>query len=179
MTSRLCQACARCPACARLRGRSVTTAAVALPYGYASAPARQTAPKQTTPWRPIMVRQTPNTWDKFIRWSLITKIATVCVCVFCLCAVGFYMVANTGADVLPQGSVSTLTSSVRPATSHTECVHFWYHTGGENSGKQDKEWYLCVFIGLHACDVCVRYGMYDCRPCYLLVSLGALYVSII
>ncbi|XP_041916019.1 apical endosomal glycoprotein [Alosa sapidissima] len=48
---------------------------------------------------------------------------------------GFYMVANTGADALPRASVSTLTSSVRTASSNTECVHFWYHTGGEKPGS--------------------------------------------
>lgn len=47
---------------------------------------------------------------------------------------GFYMLANTGVNVLPQGSVTTLTSSFRSASSG-ECVHFWYHTGGENSGS--------------------------------------------
>lgn len=69
----------------------------------------------------------------------------VCVCVYlCICAVlfelyvGFYMLANTGVNVLPQGSVTTLTSSFRSATS-AACVHFWYHTGGENSGIKDTK----------------------------------------
>ncbi|XP_051533001.1 apical endosomal glycoprotein [Myxocyprinus asiaticus] len=47
---------------------------------------------------------------------------------------GFYMLAHSGADVLPLGSVMTLTSPVRCGLSHTECVHFWYHTGGDNPG---------------------------------------------
>ncbi|KAK7131349.1 hypothetical protein R3I94_016476 [Phoxinus phoxinus] len=47
---------------------------------------------------------------------------------------GFYMLAHSGVDVLPQGSVTTLTSPVRRGLTHTECVHFWYHTGGENPG---------------------------------------------
>ncbi|XP_051959862.1 apical endosomal glycoprotein [Xyrauchen texanus] len=47
---------------------------------------------------------------------------------------GFYMLAHSGADVLPLGSVMTLTSPVRSGLSHTECVHFWYYTGGDNPG---------------------------------------------
>lgn len=47
---------------------------------------------------------------------------------------GFYMLAHSSVDVLPQGSVTTLTSPVRRGVSHTECVHFWYHTGGEKPG---------------------------------------------
>ncbi|KAG1943364.1 MAM and LDL-receptor class A domain-containing protein [Pimephales promelas] len=47
---------------------------------------------------------------------------------------GFYMLAHSGVDVLPLGSVTTLTSPVRRGLTHTECVQFWYHTGGEKSG---------------------------------------------
>ncbi|XP_016407423.1 apical endosomal glycoprotein [Sinocyclocheilus rhinocerous] len=47
---------------------------------------------------------------------------------------GFYMLAHSSSDVLPEGSVTTLTSPVRRGLSHTECVHFWYHTGGEKPG---------------------------------------------
>lgn len=47
---------------------------------------------------------------------------------------GFYMLAHSGVDVLHQGSKMTLTSPVRRGLAHTECVHFWYHTGGENPG---------------------------------------------
>ncbi|KAK2872509.1 hypothetical protein Q8A67_022406 [Cirrhinus molitorella] len=47
---------------------------------------------------------------------------------------GFYMLAHSSSDVLPQGSVTTLTSPVRRGLSHTECVHFWYHTGGDKPG---------------------------------------------
>ncbi|XP_058472794.1 apical endosomal glycoprotein [Solea solea] len=48
---------------------------------------------------------------------------------------GFYMMANTGADVLPSGSATVLTSPVRQGTTKTECVHFWYHMGGKNPGS--------------------------------------------
>nr|XP_055035973.1 apical endosomal glycoprotein [Misgurnus anguillicaudatus] len=47
---------------------------------------------------------------------------------------GFYMLAHSGVDVLPQGSEMTLTSPERIGLGHTECVHFWYHTGGKNPG---------------------------------------------
>uniref|UniRef100_A0A9J7XLE9 MAM domain-containing protein n=1 Tax=Cyprinus carpio carpio TaxID=630221 RepID=A0A9J7XLE9_CYPCA len=47
---------------------------------------------------------------------------------------GFYMLAHSSSDILPEGSVTTLTSPVRRGLSHTECVHFWYHTGGEKPG---------------------------------------------
>ncbi|XP_062410889.1 apical endosomal glycoprotein-like [Sardina pilchardus] len=53
---------------------------------------------------------------------------------------GFYMVANTGADSLPQDSKIILATSDRSASSDMECVHFWYHTGGEKPGK------LSVFV---------------------------------
>ncbi|XP_071322450.1 apical endosomal glycoprotein [Trachinotus anak] len=48
---------------------------------------------------------------------------------------GFYMMANTGANILPSGSSSVLTSPVRQGTALTECVHFWYHMGGVNPGS--------------------------------------------
>ncbi|TRY88578.1 hypothetical protein DNTS_034551 [Danionella cerebrum] len=47
---------------------------------------------------------------------------------------GFYMLAYTDAEVLPRGSVTTLTSPVRQGLAHTECVNFWYHTGGDQPG---------------------------------------------
>ncbi|XP_021324713.2 apical endosomal glycoprotein isoform X2 [Danio rerio] len=47
---------------------------------------------------------------------------------------GFYMLAHSSVDILPEGSVTTLTSPVRKGLSHTECVHFWYHTGGDKPG---------------------------------------------
>lgn len=46
---------------------------------------------------------------------------------------GFYMIAYTGSKKLDD--LSTLTSPVRSATTHTECVYFWYHTGGKNPGS--------------------------------------------
>ncbi|KAF0031182.1 hypothetical protein F2P81_015737 [Scophthalmus maximus] len=48
---------------------------------------------------------------------------------------GFYMMANTGANILPSGSAAVLTSPVQPGTTKTECVHFWYHMGGVNPGS--------------------------------------------
>ncbi|XP_076836501.1 apical endosomal glycoprotein [Brachyhypopomus gauderio] len=47
---------------------------------------------------------------------------------------GSYMLAHSGEDVLPRGSVMTLTSPLHRSEVHTECVHFWYHTGGQNPG---------------------------------------------
>ncbi|XP_053334693.1 apical endosomal glycoprotein [Clarias gariepinus] len=47
---------------------------------------------------------------------------------------GYYMLAHSGMDVLPQGSVTTLTSPVRRGSTHTECVYFWYNMGGHNPG---------------------------------------------
>lgn len=46
------------------------------------------------------------------------------------------MLAHSGVDVLSQGGKMTLTSPVRRGLGHTECVHFWYHTAGENPGKR-------------------------------------------
>ncbi|KAF5896237.1 apical endosomal glycoprotein, partial [Clarias magur] len=47
---------------------------------------------------------------------------------------GYYMLVHSGVDVLPQGSVTTLTSPVRRGLTHTECVYFWYNMGGHNPG---------------------------------------------
>ncbi|KAI4877721.1 hypothetical protein NFI96_021978, partial [Prochilodus magdalenae] len=47
---------------------------------------------------------------------------------------GYYMLAHSGVEVLPQGSLMTLSSPVRSGVAHTECVRFWYHTGGNNPG---------------------------------------------
>ncbi|XP_066502340.1 apical endosomal glycoprotein [Hoplias malabaricus] len=47
---------------------------------------------------------------------------------------GYYMLAHSGVEVLPQGSVMTLSSPVRRGVAHTECVRFWYHTAGPNPG---------------------------------------------
>eukprot|EP00063_Salmo_salar_P009287 XP_013984122.1 PREDICTED: apical endosomal glycoprotein isoform X2 [Salmo salar] len=47
---------------------------------------------------------------------------------------GYYMMADSDVEILPQGSVATLTSPVRVGVAQTECVHFWYHMGGENPG---------------------------------------------
>ncbi|KAE8284847.1 Apical endosomal glycoprotein MAM domain-containing protein 4 Precursor [Larimichthys crocea] len=46
---------------------------------------------------------------------------------------GFYMMANTGANILPPGKTAVLTSPVHQGI--TKCVHFWYHIGGENPGS--------------------------------------------
>ncbi|XP_072228678.1 apical endosomal glycoprotein [Leuresthes tenuis] len=48
---------------------------------------------------------------------------------------GFYMMVNTGAAILPLGTTSVLTSPVRQGIVKTECLHFWYHMGGENPGS--------------------------------------------
>ena len=45
------------------------------------------------------------------------------------------MMADSDVEILPQGSVATLTSPVRVGVAQTECVHFWYHMGGENPGE--------------------------------------------
>ncbi|KAK3524127.1 hypothetical protein QTP70_018036, partial [Hemibagrus guttatus] len=47
---------------------------------------------------------------------------------------GYYMLAHSGLNALPQGSVTTLTSPIRHGVTHTECVHFWYNMGGHNPG---------------------------------------------
>ncbi|XP_036973964.1 apical endosomal glycoprotein isoform X1 [Acanthopagrus latus] len=48
---------------------------------------------------------------------------------------GFYMMANTAGNILPWGETTLLTSPVRQGTVMTECVHFWYQMGGEDSGS--------------------------------------------
>ncbi|KAM9338394.1 apical endosomal glycoprotein [Symphorus nematophorus] len=48
---------------------------------------------------------------------------------------GFYMMVNTGRNILPAGDWAVLFSPVRQGTTKTECVHFWYHMGGENPGS--------------------------------------------
>lgn len=48
---------------------------------------------------------------------------------------GYFMMVNSGSDVLPSGAVSSLTSPVYDGTSRTECVQFWYHMGGDNPGS--------------------------------------------
>ncbi|XP_068609348.1 apical endosomal glycoprotein [Brachionichthys hirsutus] len=48
---------------------------------------------------------------------------------------GFYMMVNTGANILPPGQKGVLTSLVRQGVAKTECIHFWYHMGGENPGS--------------------------------------------
>ncbi|KAM9323035.1 apical endosomal glycoprotein [Pholidichthys leucotaenia] len=47
---------------------------------------------------------------------------------------GFYMMVNTGADILPSGGKSVLTSAIRQGTTNTECVNFWYHMEGADPG---------------------------------------------
>ena len=42
---------------------------------------------------------------------------------------------NTGADILPSGVTSVLSSPLRHGTAKTECVHFWYHMGGVDPGE--------------------------------------------
>uniref|UniRef100_A0A3Q3FYI5 MAM domain-containing protein n=1 Tax=Labrus bergylta TaxID=56723 RepID=A0A3Q3FYI5_9LABR len=48
---------------------------------------------------------------------------------------GFYMMANSGADILPSGGKTVLTSLIRKGTTKTECAHFWYHMEGKNPGS--------------------------------------------
>uniref|UniRef100_A0A8C6TLB0 MAM domain-containing protein n=1 Tax=Neogobius melanostomus TaxID=47308 RepID=A0A8C6TLB0_9GOBI len=50
-------------------------------------------------------------------------------------ALGYYMMVNSGSDVLHSGAVSSLTSPVYYGTSRTECLQFWYHMGGESPGS--------------------------------------------
>ncbi|XP_037401964.1 apical endosomal glycoprotein [Pygocentrus nattereri] len=47
---------------------------------------------------------------------------------------GYYMLAHSSVEVLPQDNVMTLSSPVRHGVAHIECVHFWYHTRGDNPG---------------------------------------------
>ncbi|KAL2099482.1 hypothetical protein ACEWY4_003876 [Coilia grayii] len=48
---------------------------------------------------------------------------------------GCYMVVNTGADVFPQGRVAILTSPLHTGITRMQCVHFWYHIRGQDSGS--------------------------------------------
>uniref|UniRef100_UPI003AAC9054 apical endosomal glycoprotein n=1 Tax=Centroberyx gerrardi TaxID=166262 RepID=UPI003AAC9054 len=48
---------------------------------------------------------------------------------------GYYMMADTDVEVLPLGSKTALTSSIRQGVAQTECVNFWYHMGGVNPGS--------------------------------------------
>ncbi|XP_062268278.1 apical endosomal glycoprotein [Platichthys flesus] len=48
---------------------------------------------------------------------------------------GFYMMVNTRAGILPSGGTAVLTSPVRQGATRTECVHFWYHMGGAYPGS--------------------------------------------
>ncbi|KAG7476848.1 hypothetical protein MATL_G00087170 [Megalops atlanticus] len=48
---------------------------------------------------------------------------------------GYYMIADTSVEVLPLGSMTNLTSPSRSAAPQTECVHFWYHMGGDKPGS--------------------------------------------
>ncbi|XP_067106662.1 apical endosomal glycoprotein [Osmerus mordax] len=48
---------------------------------------------------------------------------------------GYYMMADSDAEVLPQGAVSTLTSPLSWASYNPKCVNFWYHMGGKNPGS--------------------------------------------
>ncbi|TSK72085.1 Glutamine synthetase [Bagarius yarrelli] len=48
--------------------------------------------------------------------------------------IGYYMLAHSGVDDLPRGSVTTLNSPVRRGLTFTECVYFWYTMGGKKTG---------------------------------------------
>ncbi|KAI3361689.1 hypothetical protein L3Q82_002051 [Scortum barcoo] len=48
---------------------------------------------------------------------------------------GFYMMANTAANILRPGRTTFLTSPVRQGNAKTVCVHFWYYMGGVNPGS--------------------------------------------
>ncbi|KAM9735076.1 apical endosomal glycoprotein isoform 1-T1 [Menidia menidia] len=48
---------------------------------------------------------------------------------------GYYMMVNTGATILPLGATAVLTSPIRQGIINTECLNFWYHMGGENPGS--------------------------------------------
>ncbi|XP_054896543.1 apical endosomal glycoprotein isoform X2 [Poeciliopsis prolifica] len=45
---------------------------------------------------------------------------------------GYYMMVNTDADILPPGSAAVLVSPVQQGTTRPECVSFWYHMTGGN-----------------------------------------------
>lgn len=67
------------------------------------------------------------TWQKTVEQRIV-----IFLCL--LGSLGFYMMANTGANILPPGKTAVLTSPVHQGI--TKCVHFWYHIGGENPGKK-------------------------------------------
>lgn len=48
---------------------------------------------------------------------------------------GYYMMVNSGSDVLPYGAVSSLTSPVYYGVSRKECLGFWYHMSGDSPGS--------------------------------------------
>uniref|UniRef100_A0A3Q3L3T1 MAM domain containing 4 n=1 Tax=Mastacembelus armatus TaxID=205130 RepID=A0A3Q3L3T1_9TELE len=48
---------------------------------------------------------------------------------------GFYMMVNTGSNILPSGGTTVLTSPLHHGTTKTECVSFWYHMGGVKPGS--------------------------------------------
>lgn len=48
---------------------------------------------------------------------------------------GYYMMVNSGADILPSGAASTLTSPIYYGTSRSQCLQFWYHMGGDSPGS--------------------------------------------
>lgn len=45
------------------------------------------------------------------------------------------MMASTAAKILPAGKTAVLVSPVHPGNAKTECVQFWYNTGGETPGE--------------------------------------------
>ncbi|CAL8317808.1 unnamed protein product [Lota lota] len=47
---------------------------------------------------------------------------------------GYYMMVYSGVDDLRPDGRSTLSSPVQPGSRGTQCVHFWYHMGGEHPG---------------------------------------------
>lgn len=51
---------------------------------------------------------------------------------------GHYMMINTGANYLPTGQAGYLVSPFRAGSTKTECVSFWYHTGGMNPGETPR-----------------------------------------
>ncbi|XP_042365818.1 apical endosomal glycoprotein [Plectropomus leopardus] len=48
---------------------------------------------------------------------------------------GYYMMVNTGANILSSGDAVVLTSPFRQGVVKTECVSFWYHMDGVNPGS--------------------------------------------
>ncbi|KAK0130650.1 Apical endosomal glycoprotein [Merluccius polli] len=47
---------------------------------------------------------------------------------------GFFMMVHSGRDDLRPDGRTALTSPVQSGSAHTQCVHFWYHTGGSRPG---------------------------------------------